>query len=62
MSDAQETPRLESRYIASAASKLEARIRARLPGRRLADVAHRLSEMVPEVQQGFDDSYVRFKR
>jgi len=62
VSDAQETPRLEARYIASAASKLEARIRARLPGRRLADVAHRLSEMVPEVRQGFDDSYGRFKR
>jgi hypothetical protein len=57
-----ETPRLESRYIAHAAAKLEARIRARLPGRRLADVAHRLSEQVPEIHDGFDDSYQRFKR
>jgi len=62
VSDVQETPKLESRYIAHAASKLEARIRARLPGRRLADVAHRLSVMVPEIHDGFDRSYGRFKR
>ena len=62
VSDVQEAPRLESRYIAHAATKLEARIRARLPGRRLADVAHRLAEMVPEIHAGFDSSYGRFKR
>jgi hypothetical protein len=61
VSDAQQTPKLESHYIAHAAAKLEARIRARLPGRRLAAVAGRLAEMVPEVQQGFDSSYARFK-
>jgi hypothetical protein len=62
VSAVQETPRLEARYIAHAATKLEARIRARLPGRRLADVAHRLSEQVPEIHDGFDTSYERFKR
>ena len=62
VSAVQETPRLESVYIANAAAKLEARIRARLPGRRLADVAHRLSEMVPDIHDGFDSSYQRFRR
>jgi hypothetical protein len=62
VSDVQETPRLESMYIARAAAKLEARIRARLPGRRLADVAHQLSEKVPAIHEGFDNSYERFKR
>jgi hypothetical protein len=62
VSAVQETPRLESRYIAHAATKLEARIRARLPGRRLAEVAHRLSAQVPEIHDGFEGSYERFKR
>jgi hypothetical protein len=57
-----EAPRLESRYIAHAAAKLEARIRARLPGRRLADVAHRLSEQVPEIHDGFATSFDRYQR
>jgi hypothetical protein len=61
VSAVQETPRLESVYIANAAAKLEARIRARLPGRRLADVAQRLSAMVPEIHEGFDTSYHRYK-
>jgi len=61
VSTAQETPRLEAWYIANAAAKLEARIRARLPGRRLADVAERLSKMVPEIHDGFDTSYHRFQ-
>jgi hypothetical protein len=55
----QEAPRLEAWYIVNAATKLEARIRARLPGRRLADVAQRLAGMVPEIHDGFDTSYHR---
>ncbi len=62
MSVVQETPRLEAHYIALAASKLEDRIRARLPGRRLADVAHRLSEKVPEISDGFATSHLRYRR
>jgi hypothetical protein len=58
----QETPRLEAHYIAHAAAKLEGRIRARLPGRRLADVAHRLSVMVPDMHDGFSTSFVRYRR
>jgi hypothetical protein len=61
VSAVQETPRLEARYIANAAAKLEARIRARLPGRRLADVAERLSKMVPEIHDGFETSYHRYQ-
>jgi hypothetical protein len=57
-----ETPRLEAHYIAHAASKLEDRIRARLPGRRLADVAHRLSEMVPDMHDRFSTSFIRYRR
>jgi hypothetical protein len=59
VSAVQETPQLEARYIANAAAKLEARIRARLPGRRLAGVAERLARMVPEIHEGFDVSYHR---
>ena len=58
----QETPRLEAHYIAHAAAKLEDRIRARLPGRRLADVAHRLSEMVPDMHERFSTSFIRYRR
>ena len=58
----QETPRLEAHYIAHAATKLEARIRARLPGRRLADVAHQLAQQVPDIQDGFSTSYIRYRR
>jgi hypothetical protein len=58
----QDTPRLESGYIAQAATKLEGRIRARLPGRRLADVAHHLAEVVPGISGIFDDSYARYGR
>jgi hypothetical protein len=61
VSAVQETPRLEAWYIANAAAKLEARIRARLPGRRLADVAERLSKMVPEIHDGFETSYHRYQ-
>lgn len=62
VSVAQETPRLEAHYIAHAAAKLEGRIRARLPGRRLADVAHRLSEQVPDIHERFSTSFVRYRR
>jgi hypothetical protein len=57
-----ETPRLEAHYIAHAAAKLEDRIRARLPGRRLADVAKRLTEMVPDMHERFSTSYIRYRR
>jgi hypothetical protein len=58
----QETPRLEAHYIAHAAAKLEDRIRARLPGRRLADVAHQLSELVPDMHERFSTSFLRYRR
>jgi hypothetical protein len=62
VSAVQETPRLEAHYIALAASKLEGRIRARLPGRRLADVAHQLAEKVPTISDGFVTSFSRYRR
>ena len=62
VSAAPETPSLESEYIAHAAGKLEARIRARLAGRRLADVAHHLAETIPSIQGEFDSSWLRFRK
>ena len=62
VSAVQETPRLEAHYIAHAAAKLEDRIRARLPGRRLADVAHRLSQKVPDIHDRFSTSFIRYRR
>lgn len=52
-------PRLESEYVADTVGRLEGRIRARFPDRRLGNVAAELGAAVPEIHQGFEDSKER---
>lgn len=49
-------PRLESAYVADTVGRLEARIRARFPDRRLGNVAAELGTAVPEIHDGFEQS------
>jgi hypothetical protein len=49
-------PRLESEYVADTVGRLEARIRARFPDRRLGNVAAELGAAVPEIHAGFEHS------
>jgi hypothetical protein len=50
---------LESEYVADTVWRLEARIRARFPDRRLGDVAAELGSAVPEIHDGFEQSKAR---
>lgn len=52
-------PRLEAEYVADTVGRLEARIRARFPDRRLGNVAAELQNTVREVADGFDASKAR---
>jgi hypothetical protein len=52
-------PRLESAYVADTVGRLEARIRARFPDRRLGNVAAELGSAVPEIHEGFEQSKAR---
>ena len=52
-------PRLEAEYVADTVSRLEARIRARFPDRRLGNVAAELGSAVPEIRDGFEQSKTR---
>jgi hypothetical protein len=56
VSESQESPRLESRYVERTVYRLEERIRARFPDRRLGNAAKDLARMVPEIQTGFTAS------
>ncbi len=55
-------PRLEAEYVADTVGRLEARIRARFPDRRLGNVAAELGATVPEIQDGFEQSKARRRR
>jgi hypothetical protein len=52
-------PRLEAEYVADTVVRLEARIRARFPDRRLGNVAAELQSTVHEVADGFEASKAR---
>ncbi len=52
-------PRLEAEYVADTVGRLEARIRARFPDRRLGSVAADLGSAVPEIRDGFEQSKAR---
>ena len=52
-------PRLDSGYVEETVRRLEARIRARFPERRLGDAAHSLMTAVPQIHQGFEASKSR---
>jgi hypothetical protein len=52
-------PRLESAYVADTVQRLEGRIRARFPDRRLGNVAAELATTVPLIQEGFERSKAR---
>lgn len=52
-------PRLESEYVADTVARLEGRIRARFPDRRLGNVAAELGSAVPEIHDGFEESKAR---
>lgn len=52
-------PRLEAEYVADTVGRLEARIRARFPDRRLGNVAGELGAAVPEISDGFEQSKAR---
>jgi len=52
-------PRLEASYVADTVGRLEARIRARFPDRRLGNVAAELGTAVPEIHDGFEHSKAR---
>ena len=54
-----QSPRLESQYVADTVGRLEARIRARFPERRLGDVARDLHSTVPQIHDGFERSKER---
>ena len=47
-------PRLDSVYVERTVGRLEARIRARFPDRRLGDAAHALRTAVPQIHDGFE--------
>ena len=55
-------PRLDSRYVEETVGRLEARIRARFPDRRLGDAAHALKTAVPQIHEGFEASKSRRRR
>ncbi len=55
-------PRLESAYVEQTVVRLEARIRARFPDRRLGDAAHALRTAVPQIHEGFEASKSRRRR
>ena len=52
-------PRLDSAYVEQTVARLEARIRARFPDRRLGDAAHLLRTAVPQIHDGFEASKSR---
>lgn len=52
-------PRLEAEYVADTVGRLEARIRARFPDRRLGNTAAELGAAVPEIHGGFEQSDAR---
>ena len=52
-------PRLDSAYVEQTVARLEARIRARFPDRRLGDAAHALRTAVPQIHDGFEASKSR---
>ncbi len=52
-------PRLEAEYVEDTVSRLESRIRARFPDRRLGNVAAELGTAVPEIHGGFEESKAR---
>jgi hypothetical protein len=52
-------PRLESGYVEQTVGRLEARIRARFPDRRLGDAARALQTAVPQIHEGFEASKSR---
>ena len=52
-------PRLDSGYVEETVGRLEARIRARFPDRRLGDAAHSLMTAVPQIHEGFEASKAR---
>ena len=52
-------PRLDSAYVEETVGRLEARIRARFPDRRLGDAAHSLRTAVPQIHEGFEASKSR---
>jgi len=55
-------PRLESGYVEQTVARLEDRIRARFPDRRLGDAAHALRTAVPQIHEGFEASKSRRRR
>lgn len=55
-------PRLDSAYVEETVGRLEARIRARFPDRRLGDAARALRTAVPQIHDGFEASKTRRRR
>lgn len=55
-------PRLDSVYVEATVARLEARIRARFPDRRLADAAKALREAVPQIHDDVEASKARRRR
>ncbi len=55
-------PELDSVYVAETVGRLEARIRARFPDRRLGDAAHALRTAVPQIHDAFEASKERRTR
>ena len=55
-------PRLDSAYVEDTVGRLEARIRARFPDRRLGNVAEELRSKVPLIHEGFERSKARRSR
>ena len=55
-------PRLDSAYVEQTVGRLEARIRARFPDRRLGDAARALRTAVPQIHDDFEASKTRRRR
>ncbi|WP_392544050.1 hypothetical protein [Oryzobacter telluris] len=55
-------PELDSVYVEQTVGRLEARIRARFPDRRLGDAAHALRTAVPQIHDAFEASKTRRRR
>ena len=55
-------PRLDAAYVEATVARLEARIRARFPDRRLAEAARALREAVPEIHGDVEASTSRRRR
>lgn len=55
-------PRLDSVYVEATVARLEARIRARFPERRLAEAARALRVAVPQIHDDFEASKARRRR